>query len=618
MSTSDEDTSVLKLAEPAGTASKGNAAPGTPSIEDQISASEQLSDLQKRIKELEKSNASLETAIKRGEPQLTKSKGAGAGKTRHVAHAEGWRAICTAPDYCKVGKDIIAFNSFATLDTKVTASPNVQARGTAIYRKGDVIKNVQSDAGKHIVSGTSLGSGHVKILDGHESVKVNGLPVARHDSSCLINCDAAGGGGTQGKLVTEQKSVGASGGSVAANPEAPPGKRTNAKLEALLSARAKVASGMLDLNAIDEFVNFKESNQLLDRLIGEISGTPGTVSDYAAQAARGALGFAKDFAMGGGELAYEGIKAVPKLVQLTQTQSGQVLAQLDAQILAENIRLGNISPETMGRAALDVGKAVLKPVTDPWAKKQYVEAITRGAAELGTAGIGWLKGRKARQAVKDAALTKNSAAAKTAEVASSAKPAGSVTGDVNDGVHIKKACKPKFSGDWDNYQTQGIRVDPMESAEGRRMVIEFEKQGLSHGDALRETMALLETGSSLPLVNPIEIGDKFYKVVTKGQSIGQSSAFWVTKDELTFLKAKSYDQIADRLGLPLASQQGTTFQVFEITAFRRGTSFTSKIASTNEIGEAGAVWSQRADGIQTLLTDRSIFTSPVLTTMKFP
>lgn len=442
MSTSDEDTSVLKLGEPAGTASKGNAAPGTPSIEDQIAASEQLSDLQKRIQELEKSNAGLETAIKRGEPQLAKSKGVGAGTTRHVAHAEGWRAICTAPDYCKVGKDIIAFNSFATLDTKVTASPNVQARGTAIYRKGDVIKNVQSDAGKHIVSGTSLGSGHVKILDGHESVKVNGLPVARHDSRCLINCDASGVGGAQGKLVTEQKSVGASGGSVAANPDAPPGKRTNAKLEALLSARAKIAGGMLDLNAIDEFVNFKESNRLLDRLIGEISGTPGTVSDYAAQAARGALGFAKDVAMGAGELAYEGIKAVPKLVQLTQTQSGQVLAQLDAQILAENIRLGNITPETMGRTALDVGKAVLKPVTDPWAKKQYVEAITRGAAEIATAGFGWLKGRKTTNTRKASGVASGSdvnvaASGYESNIVDAVKPKPSLSLLVDDGIHIR-------------------------------------------------------------------------------------------------------------------------------------------------------------------------------------
>lgn len=411
----------LKLSDPQGSVPDGNAAPGQPSLEDRIAERAQLADIEKKIAQLERSNAALEKRLNQEDKAKAGANGAGTGKARHIAHAEGWQAICTAPDFCKVGKDVVAFNSFATLDNKHTASPSVKARGTAVYRKGDVIKSVQGDAGKHVVSGTSLGSGHVKILDGHENVKVNGIPVARHDSRCLINCDASGAGGAQGKLVTEKKSVAAGG--FPANDGAPAGKRTSAKLEALEKARTRVADGMLDFNAADEYINFKQANEALDGLIAKISDPPGTALGYAAQIARGLLGFGKDFAMGAGELAYEGMKAVPKLVQINQTQSGRLITQLDAQILAENIRLDNITPETVGQGALNIGKAIVTPVTDPWSKGQYLESITRGATEIGTLGIGWLKGSKAARAAKTAEAAE---AAKAVEASTAAEAATAI------------------------------------------------------------------------------------------------------------------------------------------------------------------------------------------------
>jgi uncharacterized Zn-binding protein involved in type VI secretion len=430
----------LKLADPQGTTPDGNAALDRPSLEDKIAERAQLADSQKRIAQLERSNAALERRLDQ-QDKAAQAKAGGHGKARHMAHAEGWLAVCTAPDFCKVGKDVVAFNSFATLDKKHTASSNVKARGSAVYRKGDIIKNVQADAGQHVVSGTSLGSGHVKILDGHDNVKVNGIPVARHDSRCLINCDASGVGGAQGKLVTEQKSVGGGAGSPSKD-AAPPGERTSEKLEALKKARAGVAGGMLNLDAIDEYVDFKRSNEAVDDLIAQISGTEEAASGYAAQLARGLLGFGKDIVLGSGELAYEAIKAMPKLVQLSQTQSGKLLAQLDAQILAETIKLGNITSEGVGQGALNIGKAIVKPVTDPWAKGQYVESVTRGATEVGLFGFGWLKGSKAARAAKAAEAAKVADAAKAADAAraadavEAAKPARANAGHVDDGVHV--------------------------------------------------------------------------------------------------------------------------------------------------------------------------------------
>jgi uncharacterized Zn-binding protein involved in type VI secretion len=416
---------------------------GVPSIEDKIAEKAMLDVYDKQIQQLEKSNARLKKVLEKKQERDAPSKVGGQGQARHIAHAEGWQAVCTAPDYCKVGKDVVAFSSFATLDQKQTASSNVKARGTAVYRKGDVIRNVQADAGQHIVSGTSLGRGYVKILDGHENVKVNGVPVARHDSRCLINCDASGVGGAPGKVVTEQKSDNGPSGPSAVS-EMPSGERMSVKLDALKKARAAVALGMIDLNAIDELVNFQQTNEFLDELISAISGTDGSATGYAAQAVRGVLGFGKDFVMGVGELAYEGIKAIPKLAQLTQTQSGRLCAQLDAEILAETIKLGNVTTQTLTKTALNVGKAVIKPITDPWAKGQHVESVTRGVAEVVSLGLGWLKGSKASQAGKLAEATKSAEATNAAKpiegnrVAAKSAPHGAKTGaHLDDGVHVK-------------------------------------------------------------------------------------------------------------------------------------------------------------------------------------
>ncbi|MFG6177468.1 hypothetical protein ACGTN6_09510 [Halomonas sp. THAF12] len=45
------------------------------------------------------------------------------------------------------------------------------------------------------------------ITDGQDNVKVNGLPMARHDSACLINCNASGVGGAPGYLTTLRQTV---------------------------------------------------------------------------------------------------------------------------------------------------------------------------------------------------------------------------------------------------------------------------------------------------------------------------------------------------------------------------------------------------------------------------
>ena len=156
-------------------------------------------DLSENEDELPDSNSSA-PAESQGEPL--------SGLSQHIANSDGvWKAIASAPDFCWVGNSITAFDSSATLDNPVRYSPNVIAAGREVYREGDLLRGIQGDAGRHVVSGTSLGSGCVLILQGQRNVKVNGLPVARHDSPCMVNCNEAGVGGTPGYLTTAQQSV---------------------------------------------------------------------------------------------------------------------------------------------------------------------------------------------------------------------------------------------------------------------------------------------------------------------------------------------------------------------------------------------------------------------------
>ncbi|MCA8031020.1 polymorphic toxin type 15 domain-containing protein [Burkholderia cepacia] len=305
------------------------------------------------------------------------------GSSQHIANESDWKAFCTQPDFCRVGNQIVGFETFAVINNKQVASPNVKAQGKPVYRVGDTHQGVKADAGQGVVSQTSGGSGYVKILSGQSNVKVNGLPVARNGSACLINCNAEGIGGTTGTIETANKFTQSDADDVL-NPDAPPGQRTSTRLQDLERQRAALNDQLINVDEADKVVDFDSANQTLDGWIGEIKGTPGSYTDQAAQVGRGLLGFGKDAVMGVGNLAYSIGKGAVGLSQTVVTSAGREAAILDAKILAENIRVGNVTPGTVSNTALNIGKAIVKPVTDPWSKGQYTESVTRGLAEVAT------------------------------------------------------------------------------------------------------------------------------------------------------------------------------------------------------------------------------------------
>lgn len=136
--------------------------------------------------------------------------GAGlSGTARHAANENDWYAISTAPDYCKVGKHIVGFDTYAVLSNKTTASPDVKAQIGAkpIYRVDDLVKGVQGNAGAGVCSGTSLNLGYLKFVSGQYNLKVNGKSVVIDGSRCLINCNVAGSGNAPGVVHTEMKTA---------------------------------------------------------------------------------------------------------------------------------------------------------------------------------------------------------------------------------------------------------------------------------------------------------------------------------------------------------------------------------------------------------------------------
>jgi len=146
--------------------------------------------------------------------------------SQHIGNDTDWYAVCVLPDYCIVGSVVVPFDSFAVIDNQVLASPDVAAQGVPIYRVGDLHQGVLADAGVGVVSGTSLGAGFVKFVSGQWNVQVNGLDVVRHDSQCLVNCNAAGIGGALGRVLTELAAA------------APPAEEPSAALQSLLQAEA--------------------------------------------------------------------------------------------------------------------------------------------------------------------------------------------------------------------------------------------------------------------------------------------------------------------------------------------------------------------------------------------
>jgi len=109
---------------------------------------------------------------------------------KHVANREAnWRAVNICPDFCQVGNAVIPFDISQTLDNDAMHyARTVYARGQPLVLRDSVVRGVQGDAGRGVISGTSGGSGQVWIKAGSPTVYAEGRPVTRHGDACWMNC----------------------------------------------------------------------------------------------------------------------------------------------------------------------------------------------------------------------------------------------------------------------------------------------------------------------------------------------------------------------------------------------------------------------------------------------
>jgi hypothetical protein len=245
----------------------------------------------------------------------------------------------------------------------------------------------------------------VQIIEDDTTVHVNGLICARHDSLVWMNY-GPGGPNTVGRLKTDEgPPLGtAENGKLPCND--PP--KSSPWLEKLQKLKEQLKG--IDPDQMDQIVRIGETSKMLDEQIAKIDvkddGTIlGKYGNWKAQETRAILGFGKDIALGLSQLLYSASKLA--------NPAGLIHTQLDNLILAENIKLGNICDESVKQAAKGVWDAVKKPVTDPWDKGNYVEAVTRGILEVGSLAL----------AVGDLAkLGKAGQLSKAAEAGNAAKP----------------------------------------------------------------------------------------------------------------------------------------------------------------------------------------------------
>lgn len=225
---------------------------------------------------------------------------------------------------------------------------------------------------------------------------------------------------------------------------------------------------------------------------------------------------------------------------------------------------------------------------------------------------------KAVAAAKTAEAAKAEAVVKTADVLDIARPAGIVARRADDGVHIAQGprrARPApngFAGP-DGYKTHGIQDNPLHSPEGRKLVDQYKAEGMTDGEALDKALELQSSGATLPKAMNLLQGDTLYKIVPERSMPNQYSPFFARESEIRLLTDMSFDQIADRFGLPLESQQALRFDVVKITANQPVTVFESIVAHTTQNGYA-----QPGGAIQILTTNRNAFSNPILTEIKFP
>jgi filamentous hemagglutinin len=154
----------------------------------------------------------------------------------------------------------------------------------------------------------------------------------------------------------------------------------------------------------------------------------------------------------------------------------------------------------------------------------------------------------------------------------------------------------------------------MKTPQAQAIIDSYMTAGLSQDDAFRYAGNLINTGSNLPQSMVANQNTELIKVVPKGipngDTVGNYSPFFMTREQYNALSSVPVDQIANRLGLPAeqairGSQLGFDVYSMKPVPGSNPTVFTSQVAPVQQ-----GAYSASGGAQQVLVPNRSQWTDP--------
>lgn len=109
--------------------------------------------------------------------------------SKHIADAEGaFMVINVTPDFCKVDNKPVPFDIFQVLPPeKYGYSPSVIGRGEKTLKLDSAVGGTIGNLGEGIISTVSGAEGHAIMIEGKDTVLVNGQPLVHDQHQVLMN-----------------------------------------------------------------------------------------------------------------------------------------------------------------------------------------------------------------------------------------------------------------------------------------------------------------------------------------------------------------------------------------------------------------------------------------------
>ena len=236
--------------------------------------------------------------------------------------------------------------------------------------------------------------------------------------------------------------------------------KTSAKLEALEKERATLQS-LAEANPLHP-ANTKKlvdigkarenANEAISRLRPPEEGAwyeNNFITRANASVGRAVLGFANDTVLGLAQMVQESAhKIIPGVnVYSTGVEAAQQLNEY--RIQQENLRLGNTTQEEIsaqGKQQLSaMWDGLVEPITKPWNRGDYLEAVARGGLEVGSLLVGVGEATAATKGARAANATNKTAmatrAAETANVVNKGAEAANIAKSAETANVVKQTAK---------------------------------------------------------------------------------------------------------------------------------------------------------------------------------